>query len=92
MTSGEELFEMAMRALNNGDISGVDTLRMAAEMGNPYAQNNYALVLYAGDIVERDLEGAFSWFRSAAERGIDESQFHLGLEYYEGTHSFFVIS
>ena len=32
----------------------------------------------------KDLEGAFSWFNRAAEGGVDESQFHLGLEYYEG--------
>ena len=84
MSDHEELFNKAMEALGNGDIDGVDMLRQAAEMGNAYAQNNYAMILYAGDLVDRDVEGAFNWFKAAAEGGIDESQFHLGLEFYEG--------
>ena len=84
MTDPSDLFDTAMEALGNGDIDGLDLLRKSAEMGNAYAQNNYAMILYSGDLVDKDVESAFGWFRSAAEGGIDESQFHLGLEYYEG--------
>ena len=79
-----ELYENAMEALNNGDIDGIELLKEAAEQGNAYAQNNYAMLLYTGDIIVKDEEKAFKWFRLAAEGGIDESQFHLGLEYFQG--------
>ena len=85
MKDPSQLFNDAMEALTNGDIDGVGMLKEAAELGNAYAQNNYAMILYTGDLVDRDQEEAFRWFRAAAEGGIDESQFHLGLEYYEGT-------
>lgn len=77
-------FIEGMSLLAQGDISGVDVLKEAAEMGNPYAQNNYALILMTGDLVYKDVDEAHKWFMKAAERGIDESQFYLGLAYYEG--------
>ena len=82
--NAKELYEKAMEDLNNGDLEAVDTLRKAAELGDPFAQNNYGVLLYTGDIIDKDIEAALGWFRQAAEHGIDESQFHLGLEYYEG--------
>lgn len=80
-----DLYLESKQLLFEGDIEGVNLLKEAAELGNPYAQNDYAQIVNTGDLVYRDQNEAFEWFRKAAESGIDEAQFYMGLAFYEGT-------
>jgi TPR repeat protein len=64
---------------------GVGYLKDAAEDGNPYAQNDYAKLLYNGNLVHKDVVTAFNTFLNAALQGIDESQFYVGICYFNGS-------
>lgn len=66
------------------DTTEMDALKKSAEMGDVYAQNSYAMMLYSGNLIRKDRVLAFKLFQLAAEGGIDESEFHVGLEYFEG--------
>ena len=39
---------------------------------------------YKGEGVRQDYKQAVQWFRNAAEQGVDEAQFYLGIMYYKG--------
>ncbi|MEI9906227.1 MAG: hypothetical protein WDN06_21695 [Asticcacaulis sp.] len=46
--------------------------------------NNVALMYYNGDGGAQDRVMAAMWFRKAAERGIEDSQYNLGVLYQHG--------
>jgi TPR repeat protein len=58
--------------------------RLAAEQGNPVAQNNLGVMYAAGEGVEKSDREAFVWYRKAAEQGIALTQNNLGDMYAEG--------
>lgn len=67
--------------LKRDDTTKKDIPKRSVEMSDVYACNNHAMMLYYG---KKDKVSAFRFFRLAAEGGIDESEFHVGLEYFEG--------
>lgn len=62
----------------------VSEFRAAANLGNPYAQNNLASCYLRGDGVDQDLSAALKWFRKAVEQGYHQAQFNLGWCYENG--------
>ena len=58
--------------------------RQAAEMGNPYAQFNLAILYLWGEGVLESLPDAVYWVRESAEQGYCRAQEQLGHFFYSG--------
>lgn len=56
----------------------------AARAGNKWAQYNYALCLYSGSGVERNLEEAAKFWQQAAEQGLPWASYNLACCYARG--------
>lgn len=56
----------------------------AARAGNKWAQYNYALCLYSGSGVERNLEEAAKLWQQAAEQGLPWASYNLACCYARG--------
>lgn len=56
----------------------------AARAGNKWAQYNYALCLYSGSGVERNLEEAVKFWQQAAEQGLPCASYNLACCYARG--------
>lgn len=54
-------------------------IRSAAESGCVEAQQVYAWLLMAGEVFQKDVKEAMSFFRKAADKGDRGSQYYLGL-------------
>ncbi|MBU1323755.1 MAG: SEL1-like repeat protein [Alphaproteobacteria bacterium] len=82
---GARLFGDAVAALDADDLSGVDTLRRAAELGHPPAQLMMAGLYETGDAgLASDMTQARSWIRRAAESGDARGMFGYGMYLFEG--------
>lgn len=57
--------------------------RQAANGGHAGAMHNLAVLLFSGDSAA-DLPAALSWFQRAAQAGIRDSQYNLGVLYSQG--------
>jgi len=66
------------------DNQDFETLRMAAENGDPEAQCNLGNVYYLGEGTPQDCGEAAKWYRLAAEQGNVAAQNNLGVMYDEG--------
>ena len=62
----------------------IQSLRDAAEKGEPEAQYKLGVCYANGDGVEKDLKQAAYWWRKAAEQGFAPAQLNLGFCYYNG--------
>ena len=63
-------FDKGMDAYNNGDYAtALEEWTPLAERGDPYAQNNLALMYYYGEGVLQDYQTAAKWYTLAAEQG-----------------------
>ena len=58
--------------------SEIETLRAAAEKGDPVAQKNLGNCYYAGDGVPKDYGKAIYWYRKSAAQGYPNAQNNLG--------------
>ena len=59
----------------------------AAERGNVIAMRDVAEVYYSGDAdrrIDKDPEQAFYWMKKAAEAGVSDAMYYLGLFYSKG--------
>ena len=59
-------------------------LEVAAEDGNPRAQNNLAVLYYIGRNRDKDYKTAAFWFGKAADQGFAVAQYNLGFMYQQG--------
>ena len=64
--------------------SDVDSLRQAAEQGDPKAQFGLGFAYATGEGVPEDDREAVKWYRMAAEQGDPKAQFGLGFAYATG--------
>ncbi|MBX9575530.1 MAG: hypothetical protein K2X07_07825 [Caulobacteraceae bacterium] len=79
------LYDQAVEALAADDLTGVDTLTRAAEMGHAPAQLTLAGLYETGDAgVTPDLVQARRWLRRAAEAGDPRGMFGYGMFLFEG--------
>jgi TPR repeat protein len=62
-----------------GFFKKFDRQKKLAENGNPIAQYNLGCCYVNGDGVPQDLAEAAKWFRLAADQGIAEAEYRLGL-------------
>ena len=85
-TEGAAIFTRAASLLDNGDPSGLEPMRRAAELGYVPAQMRLA-GLYAdgGPGIEADAFEAREWVRRAAESGEPKAMQHYALQLYDGT-------
>ena len=59
-------------------------LMQAAKTGNAKAQHDLGILYAKGDIVGRDYERAWHWFREASLQGLANAQYNLGVLYENG--------
>src|SRR5665213_3988307 len=64
-----------------GFFKKFDRQKKLAESGNPIAQYNLGCCYQNGDGAPQDCNEALKWFRKAAEQGIAEAEYRLGLWY-----------
>jgi TPR repeat protein len=64
-----------------------DTLRLAEE-GNADAQGNLGYMHVTGEGVPQDHAEAVKWYRLAADQGLAEAQYNLGVSYYDGPQNY----
>jgi TPR repeat protein len=64
-----------------GFFNKFDRQKKLAENGNPIAQYNFGCRYINGDGVPQNLVEAAKWFRLAADQGVAEAQYRLGLWY-----------
>ena len=75
----EEAYETALELKVRGAAElAARHLRRAAEAGHAGAQYEYALALYYGTGVERDVQSAQHWWRAAARQGHAHAAYFIG--------------
>ncbi len=68
-------------------VEELEIIKRTAELakaGNAKAQNNLGLIFQKGEIISKDSERAFKWFKKSAEQGNSKAQNHLGWLYEHG--------
>ena len=85
-TEGAAIFARALTLIENGDPSGLEPMRRAAELGYVPAQMRLA-ALYSegGPGIEADPVEARDWVRRAAEAGEPKAMQHYATQLYDGT-------
>ncbi len=84
-TVSPDIFQQAMMMLSTGESTeGLRLIKISADNGDPRAMNIYAKALKDGDIVERDVFEAHRYFVLAAEQGVDEAQYYVGMGHFLG--------
>ena len=71
-------------SVGHGQSEDTKQLRLAAEQGDPTAQNSLGRMYAKGEGVIQDSTEAEKWFRRAAENGLAEAQFNLAIMYFAG--------
>lgn len=66
------------------DLTSIESIRLAAEFGDPEAQYLFGAAYEDGKGVEKNDRLAFEWYRKAAEQGDVCSQFTVGVAYEDG--------
>jgi len=80
-----ELYDQAVEAIAAEDLTGVETLRRAADMGHPPAQLMLAGLYETGDGgLAVDLAESRKWVRRAADAGDPRGMFGYGMFLFEG--------
>jgi localization factor PodJL len=83
--SAKLLYSSAVRRIESGDLSGVDDLKKAANLGDGPAQFYLAKLYETGGAgLKKDLTEARRWTERAAQTGDVAAMHNLGLYYYEG--------
>ncbi|MDR1828983.1 MAG: sel1 repeat family protein [Methylobacteriaceae bacterium] len=59
---------------------------LAAERGDAKAQYDLGRMYFRGDQISRNPDEAVNWYRKAAEQGLADAQYTLGLSYLTGVH------
>ncbi|QYF88385.1 SEL1-like repeat protein [Brevundimonas sp. PAMC22021] len=84
-TRGAETYARAVEQLDANDPAGVETLRAAANLGNPSAQLHLAGLYQAGERgVDIDLAESRRWARRAAEGGDPKGMHAYAMYLYDG--------
>jgi len=65
-------------------VAAIKWYRLAAEQGEPGAQNNLGSMYLNGTGIPADAVQAVHWYRLAAEQGLPTAQFNLALRYLHG--------
>jgi len=80
-----EIFEKGlMEGVPENPETATSFYRRAAELGEPKAEFDYAMMLYEGRGVDRNQEEALIWFQRAARHEDPAAEFNLGCKYLEG--------
>ena len=84
-TEGAALFARAVQLLDNGDDSGLETLKRAADLGHAGAQLRLAgLYQEGGAGLTPDPVEARTWARRAAESGEPRAMHYYAMQLYDG--------
>jgi localization factor PodJL len=84
--SGAEFYGDAVRRIEARDLSGLEPLRKAANLGYPPAQFYLAKLYETGEAgLKKDLVAARRWTERAAEAGDRKAMHNLALYYVEGS-------
>ncbi|MGO4687544.1 SEL1-like repeat protein [Brevundimonas sp. 2YAF1] len=84
-TEGAALFARAVQLLDNGDDSGLETLKRAADLGHAGAQLRLAgLYQEGGAGLAPDPAEARTWARRAAEGGEVRAMHYYAMQLYDG--------
>ncbi len=84
-----KLYEAGIGVKANPDMAR-DLTERAARSGNRIAMHDLGLYYAEGrGGVERNIHTAVSWFEKAAERGVVDSQYNLGVLFETNTESFY---
>ena len=75
-----EYYQLVQQDADNGNALAVSMLNSMLNNLSAQESNKIALA-YMGT---KDYEQAVKWFRKAADQGVDEAQYNLGLCYYAG--------
>lgn len=65
------------KSIEESDTDGVALIRKSSELGFPLAVHNYAVMLYNGEGVQRDIESAVKLFRESAKQDRPDFKFSL---------------
>ncbi|WP_461343548.1 SEL1-like repeat protein [Brevundimonas sp. GN22] len=85
-TEGAAIFKRAELLLDNGDMSGLEPMKRAAELGYVPAQMRLAAIYTEGAAgIEADVVEARAWVRRAAEAGEPKAMQHYATLLYDGT-------
>ena len=83
--SANDLYFQGTEAEEAGDYSkAAELYRKAAEMGDPYAQNNLGFLYDEGKGVPQDKAKAFEWYLKSAEQNNPNAQNNVGYGYQHG--------
>ena len=77
----EEIAKLKLQLRGSIPADDINSLRQKAESGDKVAQFDYAVRLYNGSGVKKDIEEALKWWQKAAEQGDAASQYNLGILY-----------
>jgi TPR repeat protein len=78
--------ETAWRAYERGDYATAAKLHAEqARKGDRLAQFNYAMMLFRREAAETERGEALQWLRRAADAGMMQAQYNMGLLYENGT-------
>ena len=70
--------------LSQEELDGLKALEEKAESGDAEAAYDYAVLLYRGEYVQKDISKAIRFFEVASAGGVKEASYNLGLLYISG--------
>jgi TPR repeat protein len=79
-----DVFAASSVRLSQEELDGLKALESKAFSGDPEAAYDYAVLLYRGEFVEKDVAKAIKFFEVASAGGVKEASYNLGLLYVSG--------
>lgn len=85
LEQAQGLYAQALEQLDAGDVAGLDTMKRAAQMGEPAAQLHLVKLYQDGEAgAPKDLTQARAWARRAAESGDPRGRHAYAMYLYDG--------
>ena len=66
----------------------IDSITRAALSGDPEAQYDLCWAYWDGNDIKRDIKKSYYWCQKAADNGIAEAQYYIGLAYAAGQYGY----
>lgn len=85
LEQAQGLYSRALEQLDAGDVAGLETMKRAAQLGEPAAQLHLVKLYQDGEAgAPQDLTQARAWARRAAESGTPRGQHAYAMYLYDG--------
>lgn len=85
LEEAQGLYSQALEQLDAGDVAGLETMKRAAQLGEPAAQLHLVKLYQDGEAgAPQDLTQARAWARRAAESGTPRGQHAYAMYLYDG--------